>query len=384
MSDTPAFRAIAEGGPVHEMEEMNRTIDRLTALAAAGLAPMFDKEKQLFCFTLKQTERGIVRQGASRRYTMMTLMGLRRFEERGGISPVQIAPVLEGLLANLKWIDNIGDLGLLLWLCSIAAPELLSDTEYRLDVEHALARSRHAHQGYTMELAWFLTGLSHAKMACPNKVRDMTAVARDAYHMLIKNQGESGTFGHLANSQMFSGILRGKIGSFADQVYPIYAITKFAQAFNQETALERALDCALAICESQGPLGQWWWHYDSASGRVTGRFPVFSVHQHGMAPMALLALGEAANYDFTPWIYRGLQWIRRNELGLDMEDSSLNVVWRSIYPGTAIRMMRTAGALLGRREDKNSRRGLKVMPECRPYELGWLLYAFAPWRYQRP
>ena len=81
------------------------------------------------------------------------------------------------------------------------------------------------------------------------------------------------------------GILRGGVGSFADQVYPIYGISKFSQALGDEKALERALDCGLNICEAQGPLGQWWWHYDSSTGEVVGKYPVFSVHQHAMGPM---------------------------------------------------------------------------------------------------
>ena len=40
--------------------------------------------------------------------------------------------------------------------------------------------------------------------------------------------------------------------------------------------------CAHGLCQAQGALGQWWWHYDSLRGRVFEGYPVFSVHQHGM------------------------------------------------------------------------------------------------------
>jgi len=382
MSSSPSSRVMAEREPLQGLEDMNRTIERLNELAVDGLVSMFDRERQLFCFKLKKTEHGMVREGISRRYTMMTLMGLKRLEETGATSPIAIGPVLEGLLANLDWVDNIGDLGVLLWLCAIVAPQRLAEVERRMDVANALVHSRHARQGHTMELAWFLTGLSHAKLACPEKKPDHKEPAIETYRMLIKNQGEQGIFGHMANNGNFAGMIRGRIGSFADQVYPIYAMTKFSQAYGDKTAIERALDCTLTICEAQGSLGQWWWHYDSSTGRVAGRLPVFSVHQHAMGPMTLLALGEVTQSDFTPWIYRGLQWIRRNELALDMEDASANVVWRSIYRSTPRRMLHTAMALLGQREDEESRRGLKVMWECRPYELGWLLYAFAKWNCQ--
>jgi len=379
MSSTPSSRVMTEKEPLHGLEDMDQMIERLNALAVNGLVPMFDRDMQLFCFKLKKTERGMVREGISRRYTMMTLMGLKRFEESGATSPIAITPVLDGLPASLDWVDNIGDLGVLLWLCSVVSPERLAEVERRLDVANSLARYGQAREGRTMELAWFLTGLCHGKLARTSSPAYVENLAQKTYQILIKNQGERGMFGHVASGGSVAGMIRGRIGSFADQVYPIYAMTRFSQAYGDKAALERALDCALTICEVQGSLGQWWWHYDSSTGRVAGRLPVFSVHQHAMGPMALLALGHATGSDFTPWIYKGLQWIRRNELALDMEDPAENVVWRSVYRPTVRRMLTTAVAFLSQRDDEESRRGLKVMWECRPYELGWLLYAFAKW-----
>lgn len=364
---------------IQQLADFQRTVHQLSVLAVNGLVPMFDPEKQLFCFKLKKTQNGLVREGISRRYTMMALMGLKRLEESGAASPIAIGPVLEGLLANLDWVDNVGDLGVLLWLCATVAPERLDGVERRLDVAKSLARYQQAREGRTMELAWFLIGLCHGKLARISSPAYVEDLARQTYRILIKNQGERGIFGHVASRISIAGMLRGRIGSFADQVYPIYAMTRFSQAYGDKAALERALDCALTICEVQGPLGQWWWHYDSSTGRVAERLPVFSVHQHAMGPMALLALGQAIESDFTPWIYKGLQWIRRNELAFDMEDPTANVVWRSVYRPTARRMLTTAVAFLSQRDDEESRRGLKIMWECRPYELGWLLYAFAKW-----
>ena len=75
-------------------------------------------------------------------------------------------------------------------------------------------------------------------------------------------------------------------------------------------ALQNSLQCANAICNLQGPLGQWWWHYDSMTGRVAERYPVYSVHQHAMAPMALFAAQDACNADFRePNLQRaGVDW----------------------------------------------------------------------------
>jgi hypothetical protein len=363
--------------PAHRPEEVQETIHRLIELSVAGLVPMFDREKQLFCYKLKQTPKGLVQEGISERYTVITLMGLHRLEQAGANSPIEIAPVFDGLLADTEWIDNAGDLGLLLWLCALVAPDRLGEVARELDVATALARFSDAKQGRTMELAWLLAGLSHGSLARPDWLPEAKELALETYGRLIRNQGEHGAFGHLSRSHSISGMVRGGVGSFADQVYPTYAMAKFAMAFGDHKAKDRALDCALNICERQGSLGQWWWHYDSATGEVVDGFPVFSVHQHGMAPMTLFALGEAIQSDFSPWIYKGLEWIANNELGFDMEDASANLVWRCIARPTSKKYLNVAAGLFARRDNQTSRDNLSVLFECRPYELGFLLYAFA-------
>jgi hypothetical protein len=352
------------------------TVRRFVQLAAEGLPQMLDPHRQLFCYKLKRTGRGLVQEGISPRYTAMTLLGLHKLQQAGTPSPPPLEPVIEALIADTQWVNNIGDLGLLLWVCAAAAPERLQEVDRRLVVSGALSRYPDVAQGRTMELAWFLAGISHWALACPDARQKIRDHAYQAWQMLARNQG-NGVFAHLATTSTLKGRLRGRIGSFADQVYPIYSLTKFYQAYQEPAALRMALVCAHAICASQGPLGQWWWHYDSATGHVFEQYPVYSVHQHGMAPMALLALAQAAQTDFTLWIEKGLEWInRRNELSFDMEDRSAKLIWRCIQPS---RWRRYSRALFQRPADASpsSASHLQVLFECRPYELGWLLYAFA-------
>jgi hypothetical protein len=231
-----------------------------------------------------------------------------------------------------------------------------------------------------MELAWFLTGLSYWGQTYPEKLPDLESISFQTYKILTKNQGQRGFFGHLSTSGSFAGVARGRIGSFADQVYPIYAMAQFAKAYQNDEAAKRSLKCAVGICEEQGPKGQWWWHYDAPAGRVTDGYPVFSVHQHAMAPMTLFGLGEAIQRNFDPWIYKGLHWINsNNELGFDMEDGTREVIWRCIFRSRRS-LARYLKSSFGRYSDTvqhDGAGGLEILFECRPYELGWLLYAFA-------
>lgn len=340
---------------------------------------MFEAESQLFCHRLRTSEAGLVREGLSPRYTMMTLLGLSRYAARGGDSPIEIHPILNRLLGDTGRIVNIGDLGLLLWLCAEATPDRLRETVRGVDPQRAFGRSREVQEGHTMELAWFLSGVAHIRLVYPQEFPELTDLAVSTYQALKKNQGDHGIFGHLARKGTLSGVLRGRIGSFADQVYPIYALSKFAQAYTVHPALDMARRCAEAICRAQGPQGQWWWHYDSATGRVVERHPVYSVHQDGMAPMALFALEEAGGLDFSEAIYKGLRWIYgNNELQCDLRDATAGVIWRSVYQGNPYkRYMSNARTLLGVSQETEATGDFHILRECRPYHLGWLLYAFA-------
>jgi hypothetical protein len=352
---------------------------QLCELAVDGLVPMFDADQNLFCYRRKLAGRDLIREGVSHRYSMIALLGLLKCEAAAIASPINIRNVLNRLIENDDWIDNIGDLGLLLWLCALASPEHLGKVCSKFDLRQALERFPQAREGRTTELAWFLAGIAHAVLASPQHFNALSGPALQTYNLLKGNHGRFGIFGHLAGARTLTGRLRGHIGCFADQVYPIYALVRFAAAFGDGTALEMARSCAEAICRLQGPEGQWWWHYDSLCGRVFERYPVFSVHQDGMAPMALLALAEATRCDFSEPIYKGLRWITGvNELSRDLRDRSSNIIWRSIYPESKYKRYLT-GALtfIGHHNATEHVENPTIKLECRPYHFGWLLYAFA-------
>jgi hypothetical protein len=310
---------------------------------------------------------------------MIALLGLHELEKSGRRSPIEVKQVLLSLLKRTDWISNIGDLGLLLWLTSLVFPDRIGDVCSSLNLELALERYPDAREGKTTELAWFLAGLAHVVLSGSPDVPDLTDEAVKAYKGLEANQGGTGIFGHLTRRGSLAGLLRWHIGSFADQVYPIYALSKLSQAYDIEEAHERALDCADAICRLQGPLGQWWWHYDSTSGQVVRKYPVFAVHQDGMAPLALFAASEVTGRDFSEPVQKGLVWIAgKNELGKDLRDTSIQAIWRSIRPLEEYRMyLDDVRGVLRLPTNDGPLSNLGVLEECRPYHLGWLLYAYA-------
>jgi hypothetical protein len=351
----------------------------LISLATRGLVPMFDADKQIFCHRLLRTNLGIVREGLSPRYTIMTLLGLRELELAGMDSPFNTQAIYASFIRDTNWIQGLGDLGLLIWLTAIFDPERLKPLLSTFDCETALDRYADARGARTMELAWFLAGLAHAADQSPELIGNFKNLALKTYNRIRQNQGEHGFFGHLSTKDSLAGRLRGRIGSFADQVYPIYAISKFARIFQVEEALGEALKCAHAICAAQGDLGQWWWLYDARSGRVSSHYPVYAVHQHGMAPMALFAIEEASGVSFSQSVYKGLGWIYGgNELKSDMRDNSQNLIWRCILSENKFNKYREMiSALVSSTTQIVDVDPLKILYEQRPYEYGWLLFAFA-------
>jgi hypothetical protein len=346
----------------------------LVELAIHGLEAMYDEKKALFCHRLKQTPSGNIKEGISQRYTVMTLLGLLRAEAAGYRSPIDIYATIDALYRNTEWVDNIGDLGLLLWLSSVSSRNLDS-FHTTFDLENAFRNYSDSRKRPTMELAWFLTGLTYASRAEQERPPYLESLARQTYTLLQSNQGKDGIFGHLAKWKSLAGAVRGHVGSFADQVYPIIALAHFGHVFGVKEALQNSFQCANTICNLQGPLGQWWWQYDSTTGRVAGHYPVYSVHQHAMAPMALFAAQDACDADFQEQIYKGLEWIGgANELRQSLEDKSASLVWRCIRPQKSTSSIGRLAALVGQEMTPGT---LSILHECRPYELGWLVYAFA-------
>ena len=198
---------------------------------------MVDPEKQIFCDIYGQSKQGLVREGLSPRYTMMSLLGLQRYQLSGRQSPISIHGTLEHLLKDCGWVNNVGDLGLLLWTCAELNPDILPTIYQRFNCEDALSRFPDGIAGKTMHVAWFLTGLAGCLLSGNRRLTGIDQAISDARLILENNCGDSGVFGHLGKKGTVAGFLRGRIGSFADQVYPTIAFARLSQALNDDQAV---------------------------------------------------------------------------------------------------------------------------------------------------
>jgi hypothetical protein len=124
--------------------------------------------------------------------------------------------------------------------------------------------------------------------------------------------------------------------------------------------------------------GGWPWLYDVERARLVERYEVYSVHQHGMAPMALDELGTLSGEPrYTAAAQAGLPW--RNQLGRSIFVPETGMTHRSIRrrrPFDRARLVvDVAGAATGRSPGRAGW-ALETNRSCRPFELGWLIEAW--------
>ncbi len=354
--------------------ETARFIDRLRGFACRGLAKMYRSDRQSFVFRLRRQGGQIVEEGSSRRYTAITLIGLAsesvvdKYLILAGSDPRILLARLHSEIAS---ITNLGDAALTLWA---AAANGFADCERIRKRVLELDPITSAHP--TVELAWALSALcltGQAEDICYQITKRLIAAFNETSALFPHVIGQKGSW------------FRRHVCCFADQVYPIHALSQYFSMSGEKSALHAAELCAARICHEQGEAGQWWWHYDYRNGHVIEKYPVYAVHQDAMAPMALFALRAAGGPDFTSCVQRGIGWLAKSpELGGGtLVDKRADLIWRKVARREPRKFTRYAQAVATRTSPSLRLPGIDAFfPPCaidfeaRPYHLGWLLYAW--------
>jgi hypothetical protein len=373
----------------HDTADRPPQVDDLVALAMRGLGASFIPDAAQFAQTVRAVRARdgveLVREGHSLRYAAIVALGLARLTpaQQGAVLGGRTVPgLIEVGREQAAVSSDPGALALVAWASAEACGEPAGDLLRRLDLLLGTGEPLP-----TVDTAWMLTAAisSRRTTAIAGVEADRAdRIIRISRARLLAAQGPTGLFPHALPATSMAR-WRAHVGCFADQVYPIQALARLAAHSGDEVALTAANRAARRICELQGPAGQWWWHYDARLGSVVEGYPVYSVHQHAMAPMALRDLAEAGGDDHSDAVARGLEWLDTHPEVLDeLVSERRGQVWRKVgrhEPGKAARLLSavTTSVRPGWRLP-----GLDtVLPpnqidhECRPYELGWLIYAWA-------
>lgn len=338
---------------------------------------MYRPQERLFAFRLRKNGQGEVAEGVSRRYTATALIGLAG-ENRDVVTEVlgdhNPQDICGRLIADIEDSKELGEVALTTW-----AAKMLQRPHADKAVE-MLTKMDPAGGAYpTVELSWALTAL----VIDAGKAADMALAERTADTLIARFKQESAMFSHAPARKGLSA-LRAHVSCFADFVYPIQALSYYHQATGDTRAAEIACDCAERMCQLQGPNGQWWWHFDVRTGRMLERYPVYSVHQDSMAPMALTALAEACGQDHSESIEKGLSWLANpSEKTESLIDTKRNIIWRKIARREPARLVRGLQATASRLHGAIRLPAVdtafppnSVDYETRPYHMAWILYAW--------
>ncbi len=359
--------------PATARDDRAAFIRTLRELALSGLRRMVRDDSGRFAFRLRRAEPAPVLEGTSYRYTAIALIGLATVGEDiagdvlGGVPPTRAA---DGLVADLDRMDDVGERALTLWACR-ALDHPATDA--------ALAALRRAEPARcacpTVELAWCLTALSLNGQAVDAALADAVAG-----RLMASFHEGADLFSHRPADAPVSW-LRRHVACFADLVYSIQALAHYHRVAGDARAIGLARRCAERMCRMQGHDGQWWWHHDVRTGEVIEGYPVYSVHQDSMAPMALFDLADACGDDHGDAIDRGLDWLAHApEIDGSLVDTDAGIIWRKVArrePGKLTRVARALSSSL-----HPALRLPAVFPagavdwESRPYHLGWILYAW--------
>jgi hypothetical protein len=346
-----------------------------------GLAVMYQPENKYFPHTMRGVRSAdgpqLRPEGDSLRYAAIVALGLATLptlNQRHVLAGEDASQLARTVAARAVGNQDPGLIALAAWAAAEVAGEFANElfNELKLRVANDVSMP-------TVAASWALTAAIAAQ-----DLGDTWALASRLADRLLAAARPAGVFPHMLPAEAQSKIRR-HVGCFADQVYPIQALSRWFVVSQDQRALAAASRCARVIVDRQGADGQWWWHYDVRNGSVVEGFPVYSVHQHAMGPMALHELREAGGDDHDAATALGLRWLDTHPEVIDeLISERLNVIWRKVGRHEQRKVVRRVAALT-----TAGIPGLhlplidRVWPpgridyECRPYELGWLLYAWA-------
>ncbi len=352
---------------------------RLGEIAIRALERMYDPDRRLFCHCIRRSAQGDLVEGVSVRYTATVLIGLAEHATsvcgrvlRGHHAQDVCGSLIRGLTSE----SELGEIALTLW-----AARALNHPDASVALEHLQRANPQSCEAPTVEVAWSLSALVADRAS---NASDDGLAKQLANRLLRSFHTDAALFSHMPADATQSA-MRSHVACFADLVYPIQALSFYHLATGDTDSLDAARRCGQKMADLQGDAGQWWWHYDIRTGKCLEPYPVYSVHQDSMAPMALLALKQAAGIDHAVAIKRSLEWLDRSpEIDGSLIDSEADLIWRKVArrePGKLVRGLQATASRVHpalRVPGANT-----IFPptyvdyETRPYHMGWILYAWS-------
>jgi hypothetical protein len=369
---------------VRAVIEVETRMRELADVALRALPLMFDEQLSLFSQKAVHAGDRLVNRGINPYYSAASMVGILSQSLASPDSVVPVGRALDALHDACAQASGGPLLASSLWAGALAgdrrAAGLVASLDRSLSVEGAESAA----------LGQVIKGLvAGAETFAELRDPALDLAQRCAAELLGRHSAQAGIF--RAMPHRVSGLrslLGARITSFASQVYPLLGLASL-YAFRGETPPPALRATADFLARSQGSLGQWWWLYAPSTAAVLEGYPVYSVHQDGMAFMGLVPVEGLGEGSYREALGLGVEWLERNELSTPLASDEPPFICRNIQRagsdadaafgiGRANLARVVARSLVPRPKGDRTeadRQTLEPLRECRSYHLGWLLYA---------
>lgn len=367
------------------LERMAPRFADLAELSLDALPGMFDPERGLFSHKTTVRDGRYVNREPNVLYSAVSLVGILRQRRRPADGVLPLGRALDGLHAATAERSVPGEIANFVWAATMVEDDRGAEMTRRLAaVDPATCSSG--------ELGQVLYGLvCGARAHEPERDRAMAAAKGGVAELLERFRPRAEVFPGSPRARRLPRreLIEAGLTSFAAQVYPLHGLAAY-YLHTGETPAPALARVADRIVDAQGPLGQWWWIYSSRARVVLEGYPVYSVHQDGMAFLGLVELERLGLGSFLEPLALGLDWVfAANELESTLVRREPPLVHRCIQRAGSdadgaygvskrnlLRIFRRSLAPRVSGDVTDAPRGeLEVLEECRSYHLGWLLYA---------
>ena len=264
-------------------------VEPLRTMSVRGLSRMYNPRERLFVFRLRRTPEGVVQEGLSLRYTAITLMGLGSLPDSmvsTVLGPHSCEDVCRRMLDDAARSTNLGDVAL-----SVLAADAVGYGDVGLAGRRLAALEPLDAPHPVVEIAWAVAALSDVPSADVGQLRD-----RLASRLMSLFHPGSKLFPHVGDARS----LRSHVACFADIIYPIQALAKYASA-DRQSRRSTCRRCALLTCavsRARRVSGGGTTTFEPAT--CSNGIPAYAIHQDAMGPMGLLRSRRSRRPDCQP------------------------------------------------------------------------------------
>ena len=353
--------------------------EELIALAVAGLPQSYVGGTFAQTVRAVETPTGrIVRpEGRNLRYAAIVALGAARVDEgaqRAICAGRTAAAFAESLVPQAESSDDVGSVALVAWAVAEVAEAASESLFERLRNVFASGAPIS-----TVECSWLITAALAAR-----HLSDTDDLAQAAAARLMAAQGPGGLFPHMLPAHAM-GRLRAHVGCFADQVYPIQALARFSVAMGEPAALAAAdavRRAHLPICRARRAMVvALRLPATATSSKATRSTACTSTRWRRWRCSTCRRPAAAITARRSPRACAGSRRGRRSDG--DLVSHADRLVWRKVGRSEPRKAVRAIAAVTTALRPGLHLPGLDALfapgpidHECRPYELGWLIYAW--------